>query len=117
MAKAVGTILNQLSLAEMKYGLVKPIATIQCEPRDLSKKLGISFEVTKDDLDEVEAALIRANSGREFALVRHRHQPHPGTDILTAEHSPDLARDLQDVLQLLRIGPGDLSWVHPEIAA
>ena len=115
MAKAAGTILDQLPLTEMKRGLVKPIATVQWEPQDFSKKLGISFQVTQDDLDEVQAALIRATSRREFALVRHRDQPDRGTDILTAEDSEDLSRDLREALQVLRISLDDLIWIHPRI--
>jgi len=108
---------TQVPLREMKRGLAKPIATIRLEPKDISKRLrGLRFESTEDDLDQLEAAIIRSNSGREFALVRHRHQPYSGTDILTDEHSGDLRRDLVEALRLLLLRRQELSWIHPRIA-
>ena len=107
--------IKQVHLGEVTRGLAKPIATIRLEPEDISRKFGVKFESTKDDLDELKAALIHSNSGRQFALVRHQHQPNPGTDILTYEHSPNLTDDLLDVLQLLAIRQRDLIWTHPEI--
>jgi cytoskeletal protein CcmA (bactofilin family) len=115
MAKAPGTTFDQLPLTEMKHGLAKPIATIRFLPSEISKKLGISFEETEDDLDALQAAAIRTASGRQFGLVRHRHQPTEGVDILTDERSTDLTRDLHDAMGFLRIHQEDLSWIHPEV--
>jgi hypothetical protein len=97
----------------MEAGLVNPIATTRIEPGEISRRLGIRFESAKDDLDTVSAALIRGPSGRQFALVRHEHQPAPGTDILTNENSRNFARDLQESLAVLQMTVDDLGWVHP----
>jgi len=115
MAKAPGTTFDQVALTEMKHGLAKPIATIRSGPSEISKKLGIAFEETEDDLDALQAAVIRTTSGRQFGLVRHRHQLMEGVDILTDEHSTDLTRDLHDAMGFLQIHQEDLSWIHPEV--
>jgi len=106
---------RQLPLRQMMRGLARPIATIRLEPNDISKKIGIHFEAARDDLDELQAAVIRTNSGRQFAFVRHRHQPGLGTDILTDEHSSNLERDFQEILRVLPLRRKDVSWMHPKI--
>jgi hypothetical protein len=97
----------------MIRGLVQPIATIKWEPEDLTKRFGINFEEAEDDLDRLDVALLQTGSGQQFALVRHRHQPNPGTDILTNEHSADLKNDLAEAVRHLRLGRGDVKWIHP----
>jgi len=115
MPRLEATMFDQIPLRDMERGLAKPIATVGMEPNEISKKSGLQFESAEDDLDRLEAALIHSKSGRQYALVRHEHQPGPGTDILTNEHSPRLTDDLLEVLQLLRIQLEDLTWIHPDI--
>jgi hypothetical protein len=75
----------------------------------------VRFETTRDDLDDLEAAVIRGAGGRQFALVRHHHQPQPGTDILINERSRDMEADLRHVLHVLESGVHELRWMHPKI--
>jgi hypothetical protein len=105
--------IEQVPLREVKGGLAQTIATIKLEPDQLSERYGIQFEESEDDLDRLVAALIRAPSGQTFALVRHQHQPNPGTDILTDEHSPDLKKDVADAVRHLRLSRADVKWLHP----
>ena len=114
--KRVPAPFGQLPLAEMEAGLARPIATTRIEPAEISRRLGIRFESAKDDLDELQAALIRSPSGRQFALVRHLHQPLPGTDILTNENSRNYAGDLRESLAILKLTLDDMDWVHPDAA-
>ena len=116
MSKATTHLLEQLPLGEMEFGLAQPVAVTRVEPAEFAEKLGIRFEPARDDLDELVTVLIRGASGRQFALVRHLHQPKPGTTILTNEGSRDFARDLQEALATLRIAVTDLDWVHPAVA-
>jgi SWIB/MDM2 domain-containing protein len=106
--------IEQVPIGEVAGGLAQPVAIIGLEPDELTKKYGIQFEESKDDLDYLVAALIRPPSGRVFALVRHRHQPNSGTDILISEDSPDLKRDLEEAVRHLRLTRGQLKWVHPD---
>jgi SWIB/MDM2 domain-containing protein len=105
--------IEQVALEEVAGGLAQPVATIDLEPDELNKRYGIQFEESEDDLDHLVAALIRPPSGRVFALVRHRHQPGPGTDIVISEHSPDLKEDLAEAVRHLRLSRGQLRWLHP----
>lgn len=108
---------SQIPLHRMTRGLAKPIARIRLEPKDIATRFGITFEPSRDDLDQLEAAVFRSKSGRQFALVRHQHQPDPGTDILTNENSRRLTEDLREVLRFLALRWRDLSWIHPGIKA
>jgi predicted nucleotide-binding protein len=107
--------IQQIPLGKMERGLARPIATLKLEPSEITRRLGVEFETTRDDLDELDAAVICSGTGRQFALVRHRHQPGPGTDILTNERSPDLSADLRDALHVLQFDPKELRWMHPGI--
>lgn len=98
----------------MERGLARPVATLKLGPAEISKRLGLSFETTRDDLDELEAAVFRDTTGQQFALVRHRHQPNPGTDILINENLRDLSAALRDALRALRLEPKDLQWTSPK---
>lgn len=108
---------EQLPLDKMETGLASTIATTRVEPAEISRRLGIRFEPARDDLDSMQAALLRSPSGRQFALVRHEHQPAPGTDLLTNENSCSIAHDLQELLAMLRMTVDDLGWVHPDAIA
>jgi hypothetical protein len=101
----------------MERGLTRPVATLNLEPADISSRLGVRFESVRDDLDDLEAAVICGESGRQFALVRHRHQPEAGTDILTNERSRNLAADLREILRVLQFGIHELRWIHSAIRA
>jgi hypothetical protein len=107
--------IEQIPLRKITRGLAKPIATIRLEPKEISKRFGITFESAKDDLDELEVALLQTDSGQQFALVRHQHQPNHGTDILTTEYSPDLEKDLSEAVRLLRLDRKDVGWMHPTL--
>jgi hypothetical protein len=116
MPKSFHSDIQQIPLHQMERGLAQPVATLNLEPAEISSRLGVKFETTRDDLDDLDAAVIQSAGGRQFALVRHRHQPQAGTDILTSERSRDLGADLRDALGILRFGVGDLCWTHPTIS-
>jgi hypothetical protein len=65
----------------------------------------------------LQIASFSTEAGRQFSLVRHQHQPLPGTDILTHEKSTTLTEDLLDALSALRLKSDDLIWKHPDIDA
>src|SRR5262249_45620975 len=94
--------IDQLPLTETR-GLTKPVATIRLEPSDISTRLGIEFDTAADDLDRLQAAVLRSASGLRFALVRHQHQPKPGTDIVIDEKSDDSTENLREALEVLAL--------------
>jgi hypothetical protein len=105
--------LEQVPLDAVTGGLAEPVATIKWEPNELEERYGIQFSESQDDLDHLVIALVRPPSGRVFALMRHRHQPNPGTDIVINEESPDLKQDMAEAVRHLGLSRGDLKWLHP----
>jgi len=109
------TEFTQLPLEAMQHGLAKPVARVRLSPFEISTRLGINFVSTQDDLDDLDAALIRTMSGRQVAFVRHKDQPLPGTDIVINERSEDPTADLIEAMKVLSVGKADLTWKHPDI--
>ena len=89
------------------------IGVLRSEPDQLERGLGLRFRDAHDDLDALRIARIRVADGRIFALVRHRHSPKPGTQIVLTTPSTDLWGDIQAVLKRLRLELADLAWRHP----
>jgi hypothetical protein len=106
---------EQLKLDQMEHGLARPIAVLAVEPPELTTKLGIQFESSKDDLDKLDAALLRLPNGMQFALVRHHHAPNPGTDLLVNERRADIAGALEAALEALGMNFDAVTWMHPDI--
>jgi hypothetical protein len=106
--------IEQVPLAKMEHGLARPVARLGIEPAEIEKRVGLRFEEGRDDLDDVVAAVFRSHSGKQFALIRHRDQPVPGTDILINERLSDFSAALHEALQVLHLKPQDLSWTHPK---
>jgi hypothetical protein len=111
----MGKSLRQIPLKQMERGLARPVATLRLEPAEITSRLGLKFETSQDDLDELEAAVFSGSSGQQFALVRHRHQPNPGTDILVNEKLVDLSAALRNALKALQFESRELRWTHPAI--
>ncbi|HYD49560.1 MAG TPA: hypothetical protein VEB21_14485 [Terriglobales bacterium] len=102
--------IRQIPLAEWPEGVETPIALVAWEPMRLRKVCGLAFEESYDDLDAFDGALIEAESGHRFALVRRRHAPAPGTEIWS--NGTDSARsDLKEVLDTLGLDPDVVTWV------
>ncbi len=89
------------------------IGVLRSEPEQLARGLRLKFRDAHDDLDAIRFARIRVADGRTFALVRHRHAPEPGTQIVMTTPSTDLWADIAAVLQRLQMKPNDLAWRHP----
>jgi hypothetical protein len=106
---------HQLDLAEWPRGLERAIAVVALEPRELAARCGLRFEMSGDDLDAFEGALLGTPSGKHFALVRHRGAPLPGTEVWAHSDSVDLSTDLQEALHVLDLTTKDLAWTHPNI--
>jgi len=89
------------------------IGVLRSEPAQLERGLGLKFRDAHDDLDAIRIARIRIADGRTFALVRHRHAPEPGTQIVLTTPSSDLWGDITAVLRRLQLTLNDLAWRHP----
>jgi hypothetical protein len=94
--------------------LTKSIAVLRLNPEELSERIGIPFQVAHDDLDILDWARVIGVSGRPYALVRHRHTPEPGTQIVVPHDSRDPRADVLDVLSGLKLSQRDLVWTSQE---
>ncbi len=94
--------------------LTRQVALLRQEPEELSKKRRVRFRPGHDDLDDLTWAELTSTEGHKFALVRHRHSPTSGTEIVISEHSDSPGKDLTQVLSLLGISPEELLWSHPD---
>ena len=91
------------------------MAVVDLEPSDLARRCKITFSETQDDFDLLLGAVIETPSGKHFSLVRHLRSQSPGTEVWTAVDSPDLDADLEEVLEALGLGAGDVTWTAPEV--
>jgi len=96
--------------------LTKSVAVLRLGPEELSERIGIRFQVAHDDLDMLDWARVIGLSGRPYALVRHRHAPEPGTQIVAPYDSDDPWADVLDVLRGLNLSEGDLVGTSQEAA-
>ena len=94
--------------------LTKAVAVLRLNPEELSERIGIHFQTAHDDLDMLDWARVIGLSGKPYALVRHRHAPEPGTQIVVPYDSNDLWVDVLDVLDGLNLSERDLAWTSPE---
>ena len=115
MSTTVASAFRQIPVREARRGLGKSIAVLRLEPAELSERLPIIFESGKDELDELLGAAIESFSGRQFGLLRYRHAPGAGTELVINERSVDCEDELREALSLLHLEAGDLTWVHPDI--
>ena len=105
---------NQVRLSELDPRIGTVIGVLALEPHELSDRFHLTFEESEDDLDQLVAAGLRVGD-RQYALVRHKHHPAPGTEILTSCDSTSYAEDLREVLQQLHLPESSLTWTHPSI--
>jgi DNA polymerase III psi subunit len=88
---------------------------LHLEPEQISKRAGIQFQETYDDLDYLQLAVICTASNKKFALTRHLHAPVQGVVIHSSSDSKTLAEDLKDILRALEVKSSEVSWVNPDV--
>lgn len=108
--------IKQIHLGDVDGGLAKPIAVFSLEPTELTARTGIKFEVTRDDLDYLQAAIFETPTGGKFALIRHQHAPNSGTELLVDEKTENLRLALDEAMSVLEMNPSELQWIHPDIS-
>lgn len=93
--------------------LTRAIAVLRHEPEEIAQRFNLRFTSGFDDLDQLSWAEIAGTRGRH-ALVRHRHVPTPGTEVLISSASRNPRLDLLHVLSVLTLSEDDLLWTHPD---
>jgi len=107
----MGFRFKQLHLGDMEFGLAKELAVFSLSPQALSELRGIRFELTKDDLDYVYAALLATEDDQQFALRSYLRGPHSDkTELVGNECSMQPQADLKKFLAALQIPDEVILW-------
>jgi len=93
----------------------RPAAVLEGNPEEFSAALGLHFERSRDDLDDLDAAKIRTKSGVYGLLVYHLSHPKPGMEIYISEKAADPARDLAEVLEAISGVGIRIRWKEPRL--
>ncbi len=104
---------TQLSLDPWPAGLSRAAAVLRFEPWEISKRCGLSFARSHDDLDFTDVAMARpARSRTAFALVRHLGCPAAGTELWIQDRVRDTRLGIAGALTSLGLSTRDLVWVR-----
>jgi hypothetical protein len=106
---------TQLHLGDAERGLCIVGCNLRMMPRELSERTGIVFENSQDDLDYMEAALIRNAAGKQFGLMRYLRSPRSDyTAMLINEKSQNVSDDVNDGLEALGVDTSLVISFHPD---
>ena len=103
----------QITAHDWPKGLSQPVAMLSMEPDQLQRSLGITFEESFDGLDYTKVAILRLDSGAPVALVRHRNNPSPGTEVWIDVRAGEPALTLDHLFSHFRLEPEGIRWAHP----
>lgn len=87
---------------------LRPIAVIALTADALAERCGLSF--VPDERDGSTAAALKTGAGHEYMLLHHFESPDPGTEVLASEESAHPERDLQELLNTLRLEADLVTW-------
>jgi hypothetical protein len=90
-------------------------AFLESSAEELSKSLGLKFERVRDDLDDMDAAQIRTNSGVSALFGIYLHTPTRGVSVYIDELADDPSRDLAEVLDAIRDANVRVIWKDPKL--
>lgn len=106
---------TQIPLDEIPHGLAQPIALLENTPSSIQQALEIRFERSRDDLDDLDAAILKSSDGFHLALIYHLNAPIKGTEIRINERSKDPRGDLDKALRILSPIQPRIIWTHPSV--
>lgn len=92
-----------------------PVALLDDQPRRLESILPIKFERTRDDLDDLDGALLLSDRGTYFVLIYHLHAPQKGVQIVINEKAENAEADLNEALRVMAPAAPRLLWRHPSL--
>lgn len=86
-------------------GVASCIGVIHLEPRELTRRVGLTFTDGRDDLDHFQATALELTSGRCFVLVSRPPQGY-GIDVYV-EAGTESSGALQELAVALNLAPGE----------
>jgi hypothetical protein len=54
--------------------------------------------------------MLKTDAGREYMPLHHFESPDPGTEVLASEESAHPERDLEELLDILKLDPQLVTW-------
>lgn len=107
-APAFKKLWTQIPLEQGAPGASKSLALLKPGPAELSRRTGIRFDETEDDLDKMKLAIVKTRSGRAFVLLRYCNEPAPGTHVLAKSKKSEAGTFVADLLHGLGLRPEDV---------
>jgi hypothetical protein len=105
---------KQIFLGDVRHGIARPLAVVDCFPNELANLKGIRFETARDSVDYMYAAAIELEDGQQFGLRNYYRGPYPGRiEILGDEKSPNSVIDANTVLEVLALPKEKILWRLP----
>lgn len=106
---------KQLESEQAELGLIHIGGYLALSPSQLHTRLGIEFKREKDDMGEMEVALIESCEGRQFGLFRYLDSPKVDhTAIMIHKDCEDVNLVLNDVMLSLGIGSDEFLSFDPK---
>jgi hypothetical protein len=87
---------------------LRPIGVIALPPDALAERCGLTF--VPDERDGSTAVMLKTDAGHEYMLLHHFESPDPGTEVLASEESAHPERDLEELLDILKLDPQLVTW-------
>jgi hypothetical protein len=109
------TKLTQIPIGSAPRGTARFAAFLEASPEQCSKLLGIRFERVRDDLDDLDAAQIRTESGVYASLGFYINAPRKGLHVFINEKSDSPKQDLEQVLEAIGGACGPVIWKDPQL--
>jgi hypothetical protein len=106
---------RQINTEFLPQDLGRNLAMLRIEPEQISKRTGIQFRETYDDLDYLKLAVIRTSSNKKFGLTRHLHAPEKGVVIHSSRSQNTLIEDLREILSILGVRIHEVRWVNSDV--
>jgi hypothetical protein len=108
MAKIV-----QIPLGAAPHNMGRYVAMLDITQEELAKRFGLAFERVRDDLDDLDVASIRTDSGVHALLGFYLNAPKKGIDVYVRDGAGDFHKDLEDVLRAMEITDQNIIWRDP----
>jgi len=106
---------TQMPLDTAPRGTADFVAFLQGNANSFAKALDITFKRDRDDLDDMDIAHIRTDSGVHAFLVYYVHSPKEGVHVVINERATNPKQELADVLDAIGDLGNQLIWKRDDL--
>lgn len=94
----------------------RPLIILHLEPEQLETRLGITFQLSTEDLDIFQWAGLQLDTGDQFLLTKHFHSPGMGTQVDVGLYADNVVA-LDRFLRATGITMEEIKWCAPSSQA